>query len=334
MRWLSFVGKLKLISVADFLDFGSGAFRSRIQAGTLTADRTLTAPDRTGTIAISEETAGVASTAKLLMGVHQIQTARNVNSTGLGSTSDDVFQRFSGLSSRYNVTFSGISTPDNLFDASTDTVAQVAAGAVGTITIDTIAKPFSTPHYYWAGKWLIGLFNLIGGSTIPTIIFEVDNSLNKSGSWVTLATMSPSDFPALLNAIGAKVINSTLYPTSQVRIKIAAASDTGVNLYMMQFYQSLTDEFDSPRNLSAASSTPQNVFGRLIFLDQTESTSPLSGAVQIPGIGLGNGAISLGKRAQFTQVAAASQPNGSLFWDLATGKLSFKDSAGTVNTLY
>jgi hypothetical protein len=38
--------------IGDFLDFVSGSFRSRIQAGTLTADRTLTAPDKTGTIAV------------------------------------------------------------------------------------------------------------------------------------------------------------------------------------------------------------------------------------------------------------------------------------------
>jgi hypothetical protein len=51
MRWLSFPGKLKLISVADFLDFGSGAFRSRIQAGTLTADQTLTL-NKSGNVAV------------------------------------------------------------------------------------------------------------------------------------------------------------------------------------------------------------------------------------------------------------------------------------------
>jgi hypothetical protein len=38
--------------IGDFLDFVSGNYRSRIQAGTLTADRTLTAPDSTGTIAL------------------------------------------------------------------------------------------------------------------------------------------------------------------------------------------------------------------------------------------------------------------------------------------
>jgi hypothetical protein len=45
-------GVKQLVRRVDFIDFANGNFRSRIQAGTLTADRTLTAPDATGTIAL------------------------------------------------------------------------------------------------------------------------------------------------------------------------------------------------------------------------------------------------------------------------------------------
>jgi hypothetical protein len=46
----------------DFIDILRGSFRSRIQAATLTADRTLTAPDKTGTIALLQDIPGAGST--------------------------------------------------------------------------------------------------------------------------------------------------------------------------------------------------------------------------------------------------------------------------------
>lgn len=54
MRWLTLaLSGLKLISTADFLDFGSGGFRSRLKPGTLTADNDLTLPIGPGTIALT-----------------------------------------------------------------------------------------------------------------------------------------------------------------------------------------------------------------------------------------------------------------------------------------
>ena len=55
MRWIDWFGGLKLKAIADFLDFGDGVFRSRIKAGTLTADRDLTTPDKAGTIALTSD---------------------------------------------------------------------------------------------------------------------------------------------------------------------------------------------------------------------------------------------------------------------------------------
>jgi hypothetical protein len=52
MQFLTFDGITKLIDRIDFLDFVSGGFRSRIRSSTLTADRTLTTPDKDGAIAI------------------------------------------------------------------------------------------------------------------------------------------------------------------------------------------------------------------------------------------------------------------------------------------
>jgi hypothetical protein len=66
----------------------------------------------------------------------------------------------------------------------------------------------------------------------------------------------------------------------------------------------------------------------------SEATSTTTGAFRTDGIGIGGGAIAVGKRVQFTPVSAASQPNLSLFIDSATGKLSFKDGSGVVNSLY
>lgn len=77
-----------------------------------------------------------------------------------------------------------------------------------------------------------------------------------------------------------------------------------------------------------------NSAGALILTATTEATSTTTGSLRTDGIGIGGGAIAVGKRVQFTPVSAASQPNLSLFVDSATGKLSFKDSTGTVNSLY
>jgi hypothetical protein len=77
-----------------------------------------------------------------------------------------------------------------------------------------------------------------------------------------------------------------------------------------------------------------NSAGALILTATTESTSTTTGSLRTDGIGIGGGAISVGKRVQFAAVNAATQPNLSLFVDSATGKLSFKDSTGTVNVLY
>jgi hypothetical protein len=77
-------------------------------------------------------------------------------------------------------------------------------------------------------------------------------------------------------------------------------------------------------------------FGAASFIanSSTEATSTTTGSLRTDGIGIGGGAIAVGKRVQFTPVSAASQPNLSLFVDSGTGKLSFKDSTGTVNSLY
>jgi hypothetical protein len=77
-----------------------------------------------------------------------------------------------------------------------------------------------------------------------------------------------------------------------------------------------------------------NSAGALILTATTESTSTTTGSLRTDGIGIGGGAIAVGKRVQFAAVNAATQPNLSLFVDSATGKLSFKDSNGIVNPLY
>jgi hypothetical protein len=54
MRWLTLaLSGFKLISIADFLDFGSGSFRSRLKPGTLTANNDLTLPTGPGAIALT-----------------------------------------------------------------------------------------------------------------------------------------------------------------------------------------------------------------------------------------------------------------------------------------
>lgn len=57
MRWLTLFPNLKLISVADFLDFSSGSFRSRLKAKSgLPADNDLELPIGSGTIALTNPT--------------------------------------------------------------------------------------------------------------------------------------------------------------------------------------------------------------------------------------------------------------------------------------
>lgn len=95
--------------------------------------------------------------------------------------------------------------------------------------------------------------------------------------------------------------------------------------------------FESPYrgvDLQLATISALTATGIVTSTNPAEATSTTTGGFQMPGIGMGNGAIAVGKRVQFTPVSAASQPNLSLFVDSATGKLSFKDSAGTVNVLY
>jgi hypothetical protein len=83
--------------IGDFLDFVSGSFRSRIQAGTLTADRTLTAPDADGTIALqtarsnsiqAQTAAGLLQLAAGADSVASIATPEQIRSAaGLGTIS-------------------------------------------------------------------------------------------------------------------------------------------------------------------------------------------------------------------------------------------------------
>lgn len=57
MNFLTFINGVRtFVSKVDFVDFANGAFRSRIQSKVLTANQLLEAPNKTGTIAIAEET--------------------------------------------------------------------------------------------------------------------------------------------------------------------------------------------------------------------------------------------------------------------------------------
>lgn len=77
--------------IGDFLDFVSGSFRSRIQAGTLTADRALTAPDKTGTISVetarstSIQNLATAGLVQLAAGADSVASIVPVGVTGLAS---------------------------------------------------------------------------------------------------------------------------------------------------------------------------------------------------------------------------------------------------------
>ena len=56
MRFLTIIGNVRqLIELIDFVDFLNGSFRSRVQAGTLTANHVATLPNKTGTFAFLDD---------------------------------------------------------------------------------------------------------------------------------------------------------------------------------------------------------------------------------------------------------------------------------------
>jgi hypothetical protein len=295
MRWISFLEKLELLSVADFLDFGSGAFRSRIQAGTLTADRELTAPDATGTIALqtarsnSIQAQTAAGLLQLAAGADSVASIAPVGATGLASIAatnqaagraaigsdhlsqsgrtqgglsaivslDQPIQRFSGASKKYTIAYwsSGAAptTTDEQWNSFADSFTEYYAGTTDLV-FDTIPIGGGT-HYYWLGRYVVGLRSSSNPS--PTINFDIDTSANKSGTWLNLGSLS--GFSAGGNDLKSFVSTASNFGASQIRIRIDVPVGATIQVYALQFYPSVADDFDICSYLLSANASAQQI---------------------------------------------------------------------------
>jgi hypothetical protein len=266
-----------------------------------------------------------------------------------------LMDRLAGANSKYNVVYQGSATNVNApFDGSSDSSASIPSGSIQSWEIDfSPYAPWTANGYngyvYERGGFVLSMAYGVLPANLTVEVYTLDTLTGLDG-WVTRINKNTGFIPykshlerlGFGNYLKKMRISVTAPPTSTCYVSgfeyFPEAPDAAEDSYALGSSTGAAfQRCHTPiiiQNAGGGISTTLGKGSLVLAGNPAEATSTTTGALQMTGIGMGNGAISVEKRVQFTPVSAASQPNLSLFVDSATGKLSFKDSTGTVNVLY
>jgi hypothetical protein len=191
MRWLTLaLSGFKLISTADFLDFGSGSFRSRLKPGTLTANNDLTLPTGPGAIALTdvktEAIAAAQTAASGAVGLVRSTAAATADLVPVGTTGLDSIAAADAAAGRTaiglgQITYSGANIT-GITSPVSEVVLKSTGGAYGSGEIAAVSGPYK-------GQGVLGLLVRsaldIGSIAIdtPGKIFQMRAEFRPGNTW-------------------------------------------------------------------------------------------------------------------------------------------------------
>lgn len=257
-------------NLARWIDLKSGSFRSRIQAGTLTADRDLEAPDKAGTIALTSDiptpgTTGAlsyaaanaaAGRAAIGLGTIATQNANAVSLTGQADFGGYAHNNFYFANSLFSNSVGGVGvlvdrlqaadrrftiTPAGgysaLFDASYESGTNFGgSGAVFTFEVDFRTPGQDFAYTYAAGFFAFHFFDYYPAAYLTPLsikieMFQVGPGGGNNGVWLELATLFPADNSSAVQNKVATAANPSWPPyLAKLRFTITTRSNAATTI--------------------------------------------------------------------------------------------------------
>jgi hypothetical protein len=281
----------------------------------------------------------------------------NNNSASINGGVDPFVDRLLNVTTRAFVTSSPAMDTSPVFDTSGNTAISLASGGQSTIEIDFTNGGAGFAFLYTSGLICFSFYDYHPGGYLTPLSIKVEILSRQSGAgqWFDCGTVFPVDNTNAAQNTGSTLQVPPLSHLAKLRFTFTPRPQALFTLVTtIRYFANRPDNSEIaqfPLSFSTTAQTlyspnfrfAQNAFtanfvelldGSVLASNPAESTSPTTGAIRTIGVGIGGGSIAVGKRIQFTAVLPNSQPNQSLFLDANTGRLSFKDSFGSIFPLY
>lgn len=286
-----------LTAIAAISDTSTGLYR-KTAANTATAlpvgatgvDSIAAADHAAGRGAIGLESLGVnrfpgvgGATKSFNLNYKPLTNAYIANSYFGGELANGVGQfvdRLLGAHKRYFVSSTGFTSVDSVFDAGYESLATLAAGTTGTITIDFLTPPQTGSKFLYGTGFLVVTFYEYYPANIEypaSLLIEAQDS---TGAWITVANKTDFDTAAWSGKMTPFFFPILQLNQKTLRYTVTARSGKTCQITKLEYFADRPDLFETAQYPVSAGDR-QDIHAEYLFTNNSRASQLLVGPGQL-----------------------------------------------------